>query len=515
MNKLKEQKAITLIALVVTVIVLIILAGVSINLVLGDNGIITKAKEGKEDTIVGQEKEQVELAYISAAVKKLGDNVTSEELQEELNISVGDNKTEVTEKDDNILNVLFYDTTHNYNIDNGKVSQVELLELHISNYAELLDFANRVNNGELFEDYIVYLDNDIEIEDDDWIVIGTPGDRDNPGTHFSGTFEGNNHTINKLKLTTSKKYNGLFGVNDGRIQNLNVNGNLSGTLGIKIGLISGCNQGNINNCTASIECDISLSDSGNYSLKFGGITGFNSGTISNCTVTGEIITSGGSFSSTGGITGINAKEVANCKSFANINGGTENVGGITGSMENYSNSKIKQCENYGSVTANFNCFYNGGIIGHLTRNCSVEECTNKGDFTGDYYRSKTGGICGRMEDNSRIINCYVKATGYSNSSEVDGIVGQTSGDDILINNCYVCGVIPIDYITYAGREAAVDFITSCYYNKEISSTAYETHNATGLTTEEMKSTEFLTMLGDKFKADTNNINDGYPILSFE
>ena len=43
----KSERAITLIALVVTIIVLIILAGVSINLVLGDNGIIEKAKEAK------------------------------------------------------------------------------------------------------------------------------------------------------------------------------------------------------------------------------------------------------------------------------------------------------------------------------------------------------------------------------------------------------------------------------------------------------------------------------------
>ena len=43
----KSEKGITLIALVVTIIVLIILAGVSINLVLGDNGIIEKAKEAK------------------------------------------------------------------------------------------------------------------------------------------------------------------------------------------------------------------------------------------------------------------------------------------------------------------------------------------------------------------------------------------------------------------------------------------------------------------------------------
>ena len=45
MNKLKSKKGITLVALVVTIVVLLILAGVSINLVLGNNGIIAKAKE--------------------------------------------------------------------------------------------------------------------------------------------------------------------------------------------------------------------------------------------------------------------------------------------------------------------------------------------------------------------------------------------------------------------------------------------------------------------------------------
>lgn len=46
---LKGQKGITLVALVVTIIVLIILAGVSIALVLGDNGVVTKAKEGANE----------------------------------------------------------------------------------------------------------------------------------------------------------------------------------------------------------------------------------------------------------------------------------------------------------------------------------------------------------------------------------------------------------------------------------------------------------------------------------
>ena len=40
---LKNNKGITLVALVVTIVILLILAGVSLNLVLGDNGLVRKA----------------------------------------------------------------------------------------------------------------------------------------------------------------------------------------------------------------------------------------------------------------------------------------------------------------------------------------------------------------------------------------------------------------------------------------------------------------------------------------
>lgn len=58
--KTKEMKGITLVALVVTIVVLLILAGVSINSVLGENGIIIKAKEAAETTAAAQEKEAME-----------------------------------------------------------------------------------------------------------------------------------------------------------------------------------------------------------------------------------------------------------------------------------------------------------------------------------------------------------------------------------------------------------------------------------------------------------------------
>ena len=56
---LDNKKGITLIALVVTVVVLIILAGVSINAVLGDNGIIKKANQAASVTKAAEVKEAI------------------------------------------------------------------------------------------------------------------------------------------------------------------------------------------------------------------------------------------------------------------------------------------------------------------------------------------------------------------------------------------------------------------------------------------------------------------------
>ena len=46
----KKQRGITLIALVVTIIVLLILAGVSVSMLTGQNGILTNAAKAKENT---------------------------------------------------------------------------------------------------------------------------------------------------------------------------------------------------------------------------------------------------------------------------------------------------------------------------------------------------------------------------------------------------------------------------------------------------------------------------------
>jgi Tfp pilus assembly protein PilE len=62
MKMLKDKRGITLIALVITIIVLLILAGITINLTIGEDGIITKAKEAGDKYAQSAENEQSDLA---------------------------------------------------------------------------------------------------------------------------------------------------------------------------------------------------------------------------------------------------------------------------------------------------------------------------------------------------------------------------------------------------------------------------------------------------------------------
>ena len=57
-----KTSGITLIALVVTIVVLLILAGITISLVFSENGIISKSKNAKEQTEISKVREQLELA---------------------------------------------------------------------------------------------------------------------------------------------------------------------------------------------------------------------------------------------------------------------------------------------------------------------------------------------------------------------------------------------------------------------------------------------------------------------
>lgn len=99
-KKLKSNKGITLIALIATIIILLILAGISISYLLGHNGLFSFVNSTEESTSVAEEREQLEVAIKDT---KSGDyldgragGITVEGLQASLDDIVGEGKTVVT-----------------------------------------------------------------------------------------------------------------------------------------------------------------------------------------------------------------------------------------------------------------------------------------------------------------------------------------------------------------------------------------------------------------------------------
>ena len=83
-NQKETQKGITLIALVITIIVLLILAGVSIAMLTGQNGILTQAQNSKTITENKSAEEKVKLAVMSARTRSETAALELDKLKEEI-----------------------------------------------------------------------------------------------------------------------------------------------------------------------------------------------------------------------------------------------------------------------------------------------------------------------------------------------------------------------------------------------------------------------------------------------
>lgn len=138
---IKNKRGITLIALIVTIIVLLILAGISINLVIGNNGLFSFMDSTKHSTDVATERDQLSVAIKDA---KSGDymsggigGLTVEGLQDALDDIVGEGKTIVTSSNEtassekaqglDICFVVDISASMNDSIGNGKGARMEQL----------------------------------------------------------------------------------------------------------------------------------------------------------------------------------------------------------------------------------------------------------------------------------------------------------------------------------------------------------------------------------------------------
>ena len=125
---MRKNHGITLIALVVTIVVLLILAAVSISMLTGENGVITQAQNSKEETDIADEKERVELAATAAKGKTNWGEITEDNLAEELTTNIGERDVDYTlTKEDGNFVVTYTDSKRSYLVDpNGKVGQTEI-----------------------------------------------------------------------------------------------------------------------------------------------------------------------------------------------------------------------------------------------------------------------------------------------------------------------------------------------------------------------------------------------------
>ena len=82
-KKLKNEKGITLIALVITIVVLLILAGVTIATLTGDNGIITRANQAKEETEEAEKEEKNDLEKQADFINEYTNGIEVEQVTDE------------------------------------------------------------------------------------------------------------------------------------------------------------------------------------------------------------------------------------------------------------------------------------------------------------------------------------------------------------------------------------------------------------------------------------------------
>ncbi len=490
---MKKNKGITLIALIITIIVLLILAGVSINAIVGDNGVLNQAINAKDKTDEAGEKEKIEFALLGGQELENGEMVLkSEKFKEELNKEFSDKTVTFKEHGNNTFSVSISNgnVTRDYYIDENKnIIRSDNL-LVVDNDNDLKEFRDEVNGGDSYENRTIFCSQDISLNiDEEWTPIGNSEENS-----FKGTFDGKNHSISGIKISDEKNISGLFGINKGIIKNTiiskenNINANADTLAGIV-----GTNFNKIENCENNANITGKGCVSGICARNDGGI-------IFGCTNNGEI-TSSERFCS--GISAYNVNNsnnlIENCKNTGNITSGEYWVGGISGGLNG---GKISKCYNSGKVVANGEVHYSGtgkmtivgGITGDISQNGSIEFCYNSGNIYGRWNES--GGIAGNISQNCKVSNCY-------NYGEVTNVVNYEFG-------------------SIYGYVYNSDDISNCYYLEgKIGDGEIGSGSADCLiekTIEEMQKEEFVNELNNGeniFIFDSNHINNGYPILKWQ
>ena len=315
-------------------------------------------------------------------------------------------------------------------------SNVNFSDYTIKTAQEMVTFRNSVNNGTTYSGKTVTLLNDIDLSSvcsasiGSWEPIGTETNV------FSGTFIGNNNTIDKLYINSTNDRQGLFGT----IMRADISGIVIGE-NSKIkgnsfvgGIVGYSGKNKIKNCGNKAKVE--------GKNNVGGIVGYiGSGTVESCYNKNMIIaTSGGA----GGIAGhIHNTEVKYTYNTGYIKGGCY-IGGVIGIGADI--TRIYYSYNIGKVetTDNSNDFI-GGITSRLRNKGVISYCYNTGEIVSN-VKQYTGGIVGdsasfngtaSLEELQSVVEySYNKGNVTTTGIKVGGIVGFNNGYS-AVNNCYI------------------------------------------------------------------------------
>lgn len=158
---MKKQTGITLIALVITIIVLLILAGITVASLTGDNGLIGKSGETKNATEIANEKEELEVA-VTRLYDKRG-NLNATKVLEVINKDIK-NLNSATTKDGNFPIKVEYKSGHLYQIkSDGKIvflNPQAIGSITKDNYGDYIDLEKSIiGTSETSDDWqIIYND---------------------------------------------------------------------------------------------------------------------------------------------------------------------------------------------------------------------------------------------------------------------------------------------------------------------------------------------------------------------
>ena len=363
----------------------------------------------------------------------------------------------------------------------------------IETAAQFAYFGDQITNGkDEFIKKFVKLNNDLDLNNIEWTPIGR-----NNTSEFAGTFDGGYNKIYNLKITQKEDFLGLFSFLDGKIKNFGIESGIieqnSDSANNNVGALVSNSRGTITNCYNKAKVIGGCA---------GGITGVNNGTISNCYNEGEIISKITSSGKAGGIAGVlganssNAK-ISNCYNRANITSMGGHAGGIVGqsttatTTENsYNYGHIKAPDDVGGITGCAEAYQNY----NYTRNCY-----NLGKVEGTSENSNdVGGVVGYAQ--REIKNCYnsgeLLVNQKSKGNNVGGILAY-SNSATLTNNYYLTGTAKVGLSNIFGSVQTED-----------KAGRYEA-------TDTMPSVISVINGENAFIEDTKNINNGYPILSWQ